>query len=74
MLCVYPTFFLDRAPKDAAEQTWPDLRPPDEENWRRVRELESRRGFWATARLVALHGKPGEEALLAIALERVSDT
>ena len=68
MLCVFPKFSLDQAPKDAAELTWEDLRPADDEYWRRAEELERRGGFWASARLVAMHAKPGEEALLAIAL------
>ena len=66
MLCVFPKFFCAKPPVDAAQQTWEDLRPA--EYWKRAAELERRGGFWATARLVAMYGKAGEEALLAIAL------
>ena len=66
MLCVFPKFFCAKPPVDAAQQTWEDLRPAG--YWKRAAELERRGGFWATARLVAMYGKAGEEALLAIAL------
>ena len=55
---------------EVGELSWEQLRPADEEYWRRVEELRWRGGFWACARLVSLHSEPGEEPLLAIALER----
>ena len=68
MLSVFPTFYGTEAPVDSAQQTWEELRPPDHEYWRRVVELERAGGFWASARLAALHSEPGAEPLLAIAL------
>ena len=68
MLCVYPSYYGLTPPKDDAQQTWQDLRPPDEEYWCRVDDLQQKGGFWAQARLVALHSEPGAEPLLAIAL------
>ena len=64
-----PAFYGRAAPRDADQLTWHDQRPDDAEYWARVEALQQRGGFYAAARLVAMRSSPGEEPLLAVALE-----
>jgi len=47
-MSVYPTYYGQEPP--VGELTWEELRPADEEYWRRVDKLQQRGGFYAYAR------------------------
>jgi len=67
---VYPTFYGREPPVDATALAWEDTRPDDAQYWRLVARLKRRGGFFASARLVALHSAPGQDPLLALQLAR----
>lgn len=63
---VFPKYYGCCPPRDANQITWEDTRPPDDLYWEKVAELKRRGGFAAGVQLVALHSKPGGDALLAM--------
>ena len=71
MAAVHPVYFNREPPVRADSLGWYDMRPVDQEYWRRVEELRARGGFWAVVRLVALHSAPGYSPLLALEIASI---